>query len=69
MRFSQLNYSTAEDNGPLQSAVILSDVLSTSITVQIKDINNTAIGECTKPYHQDIANYGSVIYMHIIFTQ
>ena len=65
MKFRQLNYNTTEGNGPLQPAVILSDVLSTSITIQIKDKSNTAIGECTTPSRHNqmcvIFEYASVI--------
>lgn len=47
MNFSQGTYSTTEHNGTLQPVLILSNVLSTNISVQIKDKNITAIGECT----------------------
>ena len=42
--FSQLTYSAAEDNGPLQPVLILSNSLSTNITIQVVDVNETAVG-------------------------
>ena len=45
--FSLLAYSIAEDNGPLQPVLILSNSLSTNVTVQVVDINNTAVGKLT----------------------
>ena len=49
VNFTQLMYSTAEHDGFLQPVLILSNVLSTSITLQITDNNSTAIGEYTVP--------------------
>ena len=49
VKFSQLTYSVAEHNGSLQPVLILSNVLSTNITIQILDESNTAIGKCTIP--------------------
>lgn len=48
VKFSQLTYSTAENNGPLQAVLILNNTLSYNITLQITDNNDTAIGECPK---------------------
>ena len=49
VNFTQLMYSTAEHDGFLQPVLILSNVLSTNITLQITDNNSTAIGEYTVP--------------------
>ena len=67
VRFSQTNYSTTEDNGPLQPTVILSDALSTNIIIHIKDMNNTAIGECTKLSRHDLSLIQNS-YIHCIYT-
>ena len=49
VEFSQLTYSIDENNGPLQPVLMLSNVLSTNITIQITDDSDTAIGKCTVP--------------------
>ena len=46
IKFSQVTYSSVEDNGPLQPELILSNPLSTNVTVQVGDKDDTAIGEC-----------------------
>ena len=45
VKFSQLTYSAAVYNGPLQPVLILSNSLSINITVQVLDSNDTAVGE------------------------
>ena len=46
MYFNQSNYTTIENNGPMQPVLILSTALSTSITITIlnKDNSKSAIG-------------------------
>ena len=45
VKFSQMSYSTAEDNGALQPMLILSNPLSNIITIEVFDINGTSAGE------------------------
>ena len=45
VKFSQISYSTAEDNGALQTVLILSNPLSSNITIEVVDINGTSIGK------------------------
>lgn len=51
VKFSQSSYSTAEDDGPLKPVLILNNSLTTNITIQVRDNNNTATGECTHYYN------------------
>jgi len=43
--FNQSTYSVNEDDGPAQPVLVLSNPSSTNITVQVSDIQNTAISE------------------------
>jgi len=43
--FSQSRYSVEEDNGPVQPVLILSEPLSTDVTLQVLGADGTATGE------------------------
>jgi len=45
VNFSQQSYSVNEDDGPAQPVLVLSNPSSTSITVQVRDTENTATSE------------------------
>ena len=44
MSFNQLAYTVDEDNGPAQPVLVLSNPSSINITVEVGDINITAMG-------------------------
>jgi len=46
--FEQSTYSVNEDDGPVQSVLVLSNPSSTNITIQVKETSGAATSESAK---------------------